>query len=333
MGSLVALLAWWGFTAAPSSVQLKQQGVCWVAGHQKLTGKEFERIDALHINWISQTPFGWQARPGGTEIRTNTSGEKIWWGESDEGLAETTRMAHALNIKTLLKPHLWVSKSWPGDVAMGSDADWAKWFSAYEEFILHYAVLAEKHRVDLFCIGTELQQTISHEKEWRSIIKKIRSVYHGPLTYAANFHQEFERIAFWDELDFIGVQAYFPLSPHKDPPVNELVEGWRTPLASIEKIHLRFGKPVLFTEIGYRSTHDAAIEPWRWPNERDASEVCNEVQASCYTAFFQAVWNKKWMAGAYFWKWYPHGGSGLKESDFTPQEKQAERVIRENFSK
>lgn len=316
-----------------SMIGEKQKGVCWVAGHQKITEKEFKKIIDLHVSWISQTPFGWQQSPGSPEIAANTASEKIWWGESDEGIVETARLAGVYHIKTLLKPHLWGDKSWPGNIQMNSDTDWTKWFSNYEKFILHYAELAEKNHFALLCIGTELQKTSSKEKEWRDVIKKVRSIYHGPLTYAANFHLEFETIAFWDALDFIGIQAYFPIAKNKDPKLSELVAGWNTPLAAIEKIQRKFNKPVIFTEIGYRSTHDAAIEPWRWPKAEDSPETCDEAQAECYRAFFQAVWSKQWLAGAYFWKWYPMGAHKLGDVDFTPQDKLAEKVIMENFSK
>ena len=221
IGNFLAMIVLWGFsfyaTDREASEPQKQKGICWVAGRQKITEKEFQKITALHINWISQTPFGWQRAAGTPEIMVNHTNEKSWWGESDEGIASTTQVAHSLQIKTLLKPHLWVGKGWPGDIQMTNDADWVVWFSNYEKFILHYAVLAEKHHIDMLCIGTELQKTVSREKEWRSLIKKIKEVYHGPLTYAANFYLEFEQIKFWDELDFIGIQAYFPLAKSKEP--------------------------------------------------------------------------------------------------------------------
>lgn len=337
IAAVLAILMLWKFpfhiTDNEKHEAVKQKGVCWVAGRMKITANEFRKLEDLHVNWISQTPFGWQREPGSSEIITNTSNKKMWWGESDEGISETARVAHLRKIKTLLKPHLWVSKGWPGDIQMKSDADWSMWFSNYEKFILHYAELAEKNHLDILCIGTELQKTISREKEWRNLIKKIRAVYHGPLTYAANFYLEFEKIAFWDDLDYIGIQAYFPLSKSKDPTLSALMQGWETPLEAIEKIQQQFNKPVIFTEIGYRSMHDASIEPWRWPRAEDSSEACDEAQAACYRAFFQAVWNKKWLTGAYFWKWYPEGPHRLGAVDFTPQEKLAEKVMLEYFSK
>lgn len=335
IAALLTCLLLTGFSTA-SFVEVpisKHRGVCWVAGPKKITEAELAKLSTLNINWISQTPFGWQRSPTSPEIVMHPTGEKIWWGESDEGIAETARLARAQNIKTLLKPHLWVGKGWPGDIAMSTEAGWDAWFSNYEKFILHYAELAERNHIDILCIGTELQRTISREKEWRTLIRKIKSVYHGRITYAANFHLEYETISFWDELDFIGIQAYFPLAKTKDAQLDELLEGWKSPLESIEKVQMHFNKPVIFTEIGYRSTHDAAVEPWQWPNKEHSTQACYEAQAACYRAFFQSVWNKKWFAGVYFWKWYPQGPRRMGSIDFTPQNKPAEKVLLENFSK
>ena len=100
----------------------------------------------------------------------------------------------------------------------------------------------------------------------------------------------------------------------------------------IENIHKKYNKPVLFTEIGYRSTEDAAIEPWKWPQENKEAISSAATQAKCYEAFFNTAWKKPWLAGAYFWKWYPHGSNRLLEIDFTPQGKLAEKVLMDNYS-
>jgi hypothetical protein len=311
----------------------KHCGVCWVGGREVVTDKEITGLVNNHINWISQTPFGWMQDAGSSSIIFHTQSNRIWWGESDEGIATTTRLARQQGVKTLLKPHLWIRQGWPGDVQMKSDTAWQKWFSNYEKFILHYAALAEKSHIEILCIGTELQQTTPREREWRMLIAKIRKVYKGRLIYAANFHEEFERIRFWDALDYIGIQAYFPLAKNPHAPVSELVKNWEGPVAAIEKIHAKFNKPVIFTEIGYRSDADAAVEPWRWPQHTEGVTVSNQAQSNCYEAFFRAVWNKPWLAGAYFWKWYPHGPHRQPEIDFTPQGKPAEKIMAENFKK
>lgn len=304
-----------------------------MGGRDVVTEKEIAALVSCHVSWISQTPFGWQRDANTSSVRTNFSSDRVWWGESDEGISKTTELARKSGIKTLLKPHLWVSKGWPGDIAMKSDTAWQSWFHNYERFIVHYAELAEKNKIEIFCIGTELHKTIGREKEWRNIIARIRSVYTGKLTYAANFHEEYEQITFWDALDYIGVQAYFPLTQNESHSLDELLKGWNAPMASIERVHKRFKKPVLFTEIGYRSDVKAGIEPWTWPEENSQIKMSDEAQANCYRAFFETAWNKNWLEGAYFWKWYPHGPRRMAQLDFTPQGKSAERVMAEAFKK
>lgn len=329
--SILIVLSFFLSVVYTSAQIRKHKGVCWVGGREIVTEKEITQLVNNHINWISQTPFGWMRNANQSTVTLHTQSDRIWWGESDEGISKTTELAKKQGIKTILKPHLWIRDGWPGDVHMKSDTAWQHWFSNYEKFILHYAQLAEKNNIELFCIGTELQQTTKREKEWRALISKIRSVYRGKLIYAANFHEEYEHIRFWDALDYIGVQAYFPLAKNQQAGLNELIKNWNTPLASIESIHKKYNKSVIFTEIGYRSDVDAAIEPWRWPQESSLIKTSNEAQAICYEAFFKAVWNKSWLAGVYFWKWYPHGPRRMAQFDFTPQGKRAEKVMAENF--
>ena len=171
--------------------------------------------------------------------------------------------------------------------------------------------------------------------EWRKIIAEIRAVYGGKLTYAANWFEEFEEVTFWDELDYIGIQGYFPLSEEPDPSLEALVRGWQPFLKRIEALHERYGKPVLFTELGYRSAAGAAAKPWEWPSRGEQVEADPELQARCYEAFFRVFWDRPWLAGVYWWKWHPNHprAGGLKNGDFTPQNKPAQRVVAERYGR
>lgn len=337
---LISLAFLW-VAAVPISSETdnKQKGVCWVASREKLSQEHFNSLVDHHVTWISQTPFGWQRKTDSAHIQFETKASDgksrgVMWGESDEGISETTRLAKANGIKTLVKPHLWVRGSWPGEIEMKSEADWARWFQDYEKFILHYARLAEQNKIEALCIGTELSKAALKESYWRALIQKIKKVYSGKLTYAANFHNEFEQVRFWDQLDFIGIQAYFPLTNKTNPSLADVTSGWNKHFQPIEQIAKKFKKSVVFTEIGYRSTADAAIEPWIWPqNLTDKAEPSEQVQATCYEAFFKSVWNKPWMAGAYFWKWYPQGGKRMVALDFTPQGKKAQLILKEYYKK
>jgi hypothetical protein len=332
-------------------LSLKHRGVCWVGGPREVFATDLEYLAAKNVNWISQTPFAWQQGHDNPSIGSHTKDQENqegWWGERDDGLKITTEFAKANGIKTILKPHIWLrdeAGKWRGEIKMKSEEDWKKWFSDYEGFIMHYARLAEATQMEMLCIGTELHQTcVEREADWRNLIAKIRTVYSGPLTYAANFSNEYEEIKFWDALDFIGVQAYFPLAINEEASVAELRNGWKKPISDLKAFSAKYNKPILFTEVGYKSTKDAGIAPWEWPQRLSESEraevVSEQTQANCFEALFLEVMNEPWLAGIHIWKWYPNYGDNtnrrnslMENIDFTPQLKMAEKVMEEGFSK
>ncbi|SHI94996.1 hypothetical protein SAMN02745146_2004 [Hymenobacter daecheongensis DSM 21074] len=311
------------------------RGVSWVAA-DSAASTDLAPLLRAHVTWIAQTPFGWQAGANVPTVQLHTQrppGRHGYWGESDYGLAQTALQARRQGIHTLLKPHLWIrgNGTWPGDIEMQNPADWQAWFASYTAFIVHYARLAEAEHLEALCIGTELEKTVGHEAEWRELIKQVRQVYHGPLTYAANWSGEFEKIRFWDALDFIGIQAYFPLSKADRPTKKELLANWQPHLKAIERVQKQFKKPVVFTEAGYKNTPDAAIEPWKWPDRSATFFPADEAtQAACYEAMFETFWPRPWFKGLFVWKWYPGlapDGPARRHADFTPQHKPAEQVM------
>ncbi|PZX55679.1 glycoside hydrolase family 113 [Algoriphagus chordae] len=323
-------LSWWFIPEQASLVvQEKWKGVCWVGTRSPLLGPELEALKATGADALSQTPFGFQNDKNLPEMRWSKGNEGNWWGESTNGIKATFDSSARHEIMNMLKPHIWIRGSWPGEIDMKSEEDWKTWFANYEGFILDYARMAEELQIPMLCVGTELELTSKREDDWRKIIAAVRKVYSGKLTYAANF-TEYEHVKFWDALDYIGIQAYFPLSTKEDPSLSDLKSGWKKNLSNINKVVRKYQKPVMFTEIGYCNTVDAAVEPWVWPNERRETELSEEMQALCYEAFFETAWEEPWMAGVFFWKWYPDGKH--RNPDFTPQGKQAEKVMQKYFS-
>jgi len=327
----------------------RQRGVSWVAGPQEVSDDSYYLVlKQHHVNWIVQTPFGWQPRYDEPGLTLRTQGG--WWGEMDEGLRVTTQKAREQGIKTLLKPHIWLHKrengdKWRSDIAMKDEAAWREWFANYRTFILHYATLAEETGIEALCIGTELHQTAKRTEDWLVLIAEIRSLYKGELTYAANWYQEFEDIRFWDRLDYIGIQAYFPVAKKEKPSLEELISGWQPYLKSIESVQRRYGKPVVFTEVGYKNTPDNAIEPWIWPKREfeklpggkwrpipnPDDRVDDRAQADSFEAVFRVFWDRPWFKGMYIWKWYPMTAgpdrADRKTVDFTPQNGPAMETI------
>jgi len=67
---------------------------------------------------------------------------------------------------------------------MDSPEKWNTFFRYYTNWITHYALLAEIHQFDILCVGVEMTETaLQKPDEWRKLIRKIRTIYHGPITY------------------------------------------------------------------------------------------------------------------------------------------------------
>ena len=134
---------------------------------------------------------------------------------------------------------------------------------------------------------------------------------------------------FWDALDYIGIDAYFPLADPADPapPAQQLAAAWsgRGYLNAIAALSRRTGRQVLFTEIGYRAIHTAAVHPSSW-QARAATDT--GAQANAYEAFYTAVAGQPWMAGVYWWAVDP---DPTPLQDYDPTGKPAEVIVaREN---
>lgn len=296
----------------------------------------WERLEAIGASHVTLVSFGFQPALDAPEIRFHP--DVRWYSESDEGVRTLAREAAARGMGVILKPQLWVARgAWTADIDFDDEVAWQAWEADYRALLLHAARLAEEVGADLLVVGTELGHPVRERPDfWRALIAEIRTIYGGRLTYAANWHDDFDRVPFWPLLDYVGVQAYFPISTAERPSPADLRAGWRAHEARLVREATRAGRPILFTEIGYRSVPYAAREPWRWPehDEADRVEPDEALQAALYEAFFESCWEEPWFAGAILWKWYPEEGidpSGRHALDFTPQQKAAERVVQRWF--
>jgi len=246
-------------------------------------------------------------------------------GESDERVTRVIRDAHARGLSVLLKPQIWVRRSWPGAIAMDTEDGWVRFFRYYGEWIQRYARLAQREGVEVLSVGVELQAASRRTAEWRALIAQVRAVYSGALVYAANWYDEFDRVEFWDALDYVGVDAYFPLSEDADASDAELAEGAERAAVRMAEVSARWHRPVLITEIGFGSTR----APWRMPHSSDGGAVASpEDQARAYRATTEALRNRRWLEGAFWWKWPSHGRVPSPEDrGFSPLGKPAEAVL------
>jgi hypothetical protein len=313
-----------------------------VASPGALTPKEFEK-GVVYTSW-SRSELGSEASDNTLEylyklgVRNvgimivwlqDTVEEKVIHPDSkdtpdDNAIIHAVNKAHALGMKVMLKPHVDVKTGqWRGDIIPSKD-----WFASYKNYLIHYARLASQYNIELFCIGTELVNTTTSnwQSEWEDIIKEIRGIFSGPLVYGANWN-EYKTVDFWNKLDFIGIDAYFPLTAKKDPAKEELITAWRTHALEIDKWlkDNKINNPVIFTEIGYCSADGTNIQPWNVLSNLSEKYIDQQEQADCLDALLVVCSRYHWFKGLYWWNYFPQ--ERWSPLGYTIRGKKAEEVF------
>ena len=286
-------------------------------------------LAATKASWAGVLTTWYQANATATSISADSNRTP-----TDQAVIFAINELHAKGLKVMLKPHVdsedgaWRGTFQPTDV----DA----WFKSFTAFILHYAQLAQDQNVELLCFGTEYVQLSggANQARWDAVIAAIRQVYTGKLVYAANATftgDEFTSVSFWDKVDLLGIDGYFPLTNHADPTLAELVAAWRNNefgedlVATVQNFADAHQKPLIFTELGYKSVAGANTQPFNFtfPGSFDLTE-----QQNCYTAFY-TVWapENSWMLGIFWWAW-PVPPPAANDTDYNPRAKPAENVLK-----
>ncbi len=287
----------------------------------------------LGATWVSLTPFGrtWDLRPTGIDLTFEAPFE-----DNRRAVLAAARQAHARGLRVFLVPHLWVeTHEWRGFINPGDEAAWARWTEAYRAFLLTWAEVAREGEVDMLSVGVELRSWVTTPRAARmlSIIADVRRVYPGLLTYSANW-DDAEDTLLWSALDFVGINAFFPLAEHEGASREELAAGGRRVAAKIAAFARAVDRPVVLTEIGYTTRPDPAVKPWEWPDEMKGVVVDEKAQADAYRALVAPFLDAPWCAGFFVWRYYadPDDVSQEAEFGFSPRGKLAELVLRDAFS-
>jgi len=264
--------------------------------------ESLDRVKSIGANAIAVVPYSFMGSPSeAAPLRIPPDRS----GESDARIAQVIRGAHERGLQVMLKPQIWIRRSWPGDIEMESETEWSAFFEHYREWIVHYALLAERENVSFLSVGVEMGHASRRTQAWRDIIAAVRSEYSGKLAYSANWYDEYEHVEFWDALDLIGVNVYFPLATRVDATDDMLAAGAGEAIDRLERLATEFEKPVLITEAGFGSS----AAPWTLPHASDKRdlEASPADQAKAYDAFMGAMEGRPWLAGVLFWKWPSHG--------------------------
>jgi hypothetical protein len=317
-------------------------------------GKVFEYNGVTHVSWWHDEygyPAGSDARRALAATGAGWMGVLTTWymetksssaiapnansSNDDDVVRRAIDEAHALGLKVMLKPHVDVRDgTWRAQV---TPSDPGGWFESYAAFMDHYAAIAAEKNVEMLCVGTELisMTRAGYSGQWASVVARVRGRYKGPLTYAANANDagdEFTSATVWPLVDVLGLDVYTALTSKTNPTRAELAAAWRRNkddndmVAAYRNFQQAWGKPLVFTEIGYRSLDGTNRAPWDWSVTAAADPG---EQADCYAAMYD-VWSKEsaWFRGPFWWAWdvtAPAAG----DNGYNPRGKPAEDVLRQ----
>ncbi len=249
---------------------------------------------------------------------------------------ELIKHAKAKKLRVILMPIVLLDlpqgNEWRGTI---KPLDWEEWFNSYRDMITHFAWVAQGEDptapplVDILVVGSELVSTQDKVPEWTKTIAAVRKLYKGHLTYSSNW-DNYTHVPFWNQLDLIGMNSYWKLGNNKSASVQEIMGNWKAIQKDVLAFTQKQGKPLMFTEVGWCSLENAASEPWDYT--REELNVDLDLQKRLYEGFFRSWYGNTGLGGFMIWNWEP-GDGGPNDKKYTPENKPAEKVIREWLAK
>ena len=287
---------------------------------------------AMGATWVALTPFGRVADLSGTGVDLTFEAP---FEKNREDMKRAIEMAHARGLHVLLVPHLWVETGeWRGELDPRTDDGWARWSESYGRFLRTWAAVAEGSHVEMLSVGVELRSwvTTARAPSFAAIVKDVRRIFRGLLTYSANW-DDVEDTVVLGGIDVIGVNAFYPLANHDGATDAELLAGATAVGQKVHALAERWGKPVVFTELGYTTRPDPAVRPWEWPDAMTHVVVDEAAQARAYRALIAPLLDEPDFAGFFVWRVYADPDDISQEAawGFSPRGKQSEQVVRSAF--
>ena len=245
---------------------------------------------------------------------------------SDQEVRKMIAFAQEIGLKVILKPMVNIADGmWRAhinffDHDVPCEPKWSEWFSAYTEFMTHYAKIAEETACELFVVGCELVNSDRREKEWREVISNVRNSYTGLITYNCDKYQE-DHLTWWDAVDVLSSSGYYP------------IDKWEQELKRIEEVIEKEQKPFFFCEAGCASRIGSKWLPNNWELE---GSVDSSGQKEWYEEMFRQTDKYEWVEGFGLWDWksklYPIHQADA-DQDYAVYGKPAESIIQSYLKK
>ncbi len=300
--------------------------------------------------YLAMCVFEFQNTDTSTEIGPNTTGRNPvttdGWSTTStiEDLRLGIKHARRNGFKIVLKPHV---DSYAGGWRASIKPDSAgKWFESYTKMMLKYAKLAQEENVEMICIGVEylVATQPKYQSQWREMISRIRQAYSGKLTYAANWSgmpiwgiptPEYKQVKFWDMLDYVGIDAYYPMASvfNSTPSFTSAVSRMRGYAEEARQVGDIYNKKVVLMELGIQSVKGALTQPFEHaPGSKANAVQDNEIQEFYYRVMIEAFGSQPWCAGMFWWNW-DSVKNPYEKTNYTVKDKPAAKVLKDWYSK
>lgn len=244
---------------------------------------------------------------------------------SDEELIGMIDYAKELGLRVILKPLVnCTDGTWRAhinffDKEVPCEPKWSNWFESYTQYQLHYAGIAQETQCEMLIVGCEMVQTERRAHQWRALIKEVRKVYTGLISYNTDKYQE-DNVSWWDAVDVISSSGYYPIN------------DWDNQIKRIESIIKNYDKPFFFAEAGCPSRKGSSLVPNNWEH---TGVLDLEEQANYYQMMFEKCQEIDWVEGFGLWDWKSdlyEEKDGAKDDGYEVYGKPACKIIRKYYS-
>jgi hypothetical protein len=208
-------------------------------------------------------------------------------------LAQAAKSDVRVTLRPILNEDVLVAQNpiaWRGSIEPTSRA---AWFQSYQRLLKPYAAAAQGHAAT-FVIGTELV-SLEGDSHWPKLIRSIRSVFRGQLSYDENYVQ-YERDDTGLPLPGFDVDAYPRFKLPDSATVGRVTKAWELWL---DAHSLAVRKKTILSEVGIIAVAGAYSDPGEWLGVQQLPAMPS-VQANWYDAACKAV-QKEHIGGLYWW--------------------------------
>lgn len=290
------------------------------------------RLASNGLDWICITVNVFQETYYSTRIFADFK-----FTQTDEDVIHAIKMAKDMGLKVCLKPVVnCMDRVWRARINFPKEnkSYWEDWFRSYNNFIAHYAKIAEETGCEMLCTGCEMEGMDSQTDHCKKMIANVRKLYHGIIMHNVN-HGDEMRFPWLVDVDVVGISAYYTVSSPEDRSLDAMKKAWLSKVEILEKCHEYYGKPVMFAEIGVRNEQGSTQYPYDFTHRPDVPFDEDE-QADFYESAMWATWDKPWFSGYFWWDWkaiLPPEEKAHENKDFTVYGKKAESVLKKWYTK